>query len=110
MQKVPGVTSVKVSLNEGLTVLDFAPKNTVTLAQLRQIIRNNGFTTRDAKISAAGSLSLSNNVTTFEVSGSGERLPVAGSVHRTGNVVVTGNVDTRDPKQFKITVTEVTGQ
>ena len=55
MQKIAGVQSVKVSLNDGLTILDLKPDNTVTLAKLRQVIKDNGFVPKEAQIVARGS-------------------------------------------------------
>ena len=73
MQKVPGVVSVRVSLNEGLTVLDLKPGNDVTLTNLRQVIRNNGFVTKEAQVVAVGAVSTAGGAVVFEVSGSRER-------------------------------------
>jgi copper chaperone CopZ len=74
MQRVDGVQSVKVSLKEGVTALDLAADNKVTLAQLRTVIKNNGFVSRDAEIIARGIVSGDN----FEVSGTREQLRMAG--------------------------------
>ena len=82
MKKVRGVANVRVSLNDGLTVLDLAPQNNVTLAELRRIIRNNGFVSKDAGIVARGSLG---DPGTFTVSGTNERLTVSGPPRRTGD-------------------------
>jgi hypothetical protein len=71
MQKVDGVQSVRVSLNEGLTTLDLKPGNAVTLARIRQVIKNNGFVSTEANIVARGS---ANNPQTFMVSGTNEEL------------------------------------
>ena len=79
MQKVPGVNAVRVSLNEGLTVLDFKEENSVTLAQLRQVIRNNGFVTKEAQIVARGLVTASGEQMSFEVTRSGERITLAPS-------------------------------
>ena len=65
MQKVPGVSAVRVSLNEGLTVIDLKPDNTVTLSGLRQVIRNKGFVTRSAEITARGVVTAMANRLTF---------------------------------------------
>lgn len=73
MQKVEGVQNVRVGLKDGLTVLDLRPDNKVTLAQLRTVIKNNGFVSKEAQVTARGSVSGD----TFEVSGTGERLPFA---------------------------------
>ena len=74
MKKVDGVQSVRVSLKEGLTVLELRPDNKVTLAQLRTVIKNNGFVSKDAQVSARGAVSGDS----FVVAGTGERLSFAG--------------------------------
>ena len=70
MQKVDGVQSVQVSLKEGLTTLELRPENKVTLAQLRTVIKNNGFVSKDAQVVARGSVRSDG----FDVAGSAERL------------------------------------
>ena len=70
MRKVEGVQDARVSLKDGLTVLDLRPENKVTLAQLRAVIENNGFVSKDAQVTARGSVSGDS----FEVNGTGERL------------------------------------
>jgi copper chaperone CopZ len=84
MQKVDGVREVKVSLKEGLTVLDLKPANRVTLAKLREVIKNNGFVSKEAVIVASGNVTTNQGVAVFEVSGTGERLPFTGSVAPSG--------------------------
>lgn len=108
MQKVPGITSVKVSLNDGLTVLDFAPDNNVTLGQLRQLIRNNGFVTNESRIVARGSIARLSGAVTFEVRGSKERFAVPDAVitDRT-DAVVTGTANTKDPAKMTLTAIKV---
>jgi copper chaperone CopZ len=54
MQKVDGVTSVTVSLNEGTLTLTLAPTNRVTVARIREAIRANGFTPKDAEVRVVG--------------------------------------------------------
>ena len=73
MKKVEGVQSVQVSLKDGLTVLELRPGNKVTLATLRTVIKTNGFVSKDAQVTARGSI----DSTVFVVTGSGERLPFA---------------------------------
>jgi hypothetical protein len=77
MQKVAGVATVKVSLNDGLTILDLKPQNTVTLANLRQVIRNNGFVTKDVEITARGSFQTVSGQLPFVVAGTNERLALS---------------------------------
>ena len=85
MQKVDGVQRVTVSLNEGLTILDLKPGNTVMLSQLRQIIKNNGFVSKEARVSARGTPSLADGRPIFDVSGTGERLPLSGTPQSSGD-------------------------
>jgi copper chaperone CopZ len=85
MQKVDGVQSVKVSLKDGLTILDLKPDNTVTLAKLRQVIKNNGFVPKEAQIVARGSATMADGHPVFDVSGSRERLVLAAPGRQTGD-------------------------
>jgi len=73
MKKVEGVQSVQVSLKDGLTILELRPGNKVTLAQLRTVIKDNGFVSKDAQIIARGTPVAG----TFEVSGTAEKLSVS---------------------------------
>ena len=75
MQKIEGVTSVAVSLKQGVTFLELRAGNTVTLAQLRMVIKHNGFVSKDATVTARGAVAGA----TFEVRGTGERLPLTKS-------------------------------
>ncbi len=86
MQKVDGVQTVKVSLNDGLTILDLKPDNTVTLARLRQVIKNNGFVSKEAQIVARGTITDGTGATVFEVSGTRERLVPIGQAQQTRDV------------------------
>jgi len=72
MKKVPAVSQVRVTLKDGLTILDLNVDNTVTLAQLRQIIKNNGFVSKDVSVVARGTPAADNK--TFVVSGTKEQL------------------------------------
>jgi hypothetical protein len=86
MQKVPGVAKVEVSLNRGLTILDLQPGNTVTLAALRQVIRNNGFTTPEASVIALGTVTAIDGRLALEIPESKERFPLAASPSRPGSL------------------------
>jgi len=83
MKKLPAVADVRVSLNDGLTVLDLKPGNTVTLAELRQIIKNNGFVSKEAAVLAAGTPS--SDQQTFQVAGTNEQLAIDGPVKQKGD-------------------------
>ena len=82
MQKVDGVQSVRVSLNDGLTILDLNPGNAVTLARLRQIIKNNGFVSKDASLLARGT---AKGERVFVISGTNEEVVASGTPQRAGD-------------------------
>jgi copper chaperone CopZ len=54
LRKLDGVTSVRVSLNEGKALVTLAPESRTTLAQIREVIRHNGFTPKDARATLVG--------------------------------------------------------
>lgn len=82
MKKVPSVTDVRVSLNDGLTILDLKPGNTTTLAELRQIIKNNGFVSKEATAVARGRPTTDQTV--FAVEGTNEQLQLSSPPQRNG--------------------------
>jgi hypothetical protein len=81
MQKVDGITNVRVSLNEGLTILDPKPGNTVTLAKMRQIIKSNGFVSKEANVLARGS---ANGQRAFVVGGTNEQVSLSTAARQVG--------------------------
>lgn len=56
LKKLEGVKKVKVSLNKGDAVIQFAPDNHVTLAEIQQRVRDSGFTAKDATVKVSGTL------------------------------------------------------
>ncbi len=54
VEKLPGVDAVRVSLNEGYADITFAESNAVTVTQVRDAIRRNGFTPREARVRIRG--------------------------------------------------------
>lgn len=56
LSKLHGVTSVRVSLNDGRAVIALVSDSRTTLAQIREVIRHNGFTPRDARATLVGLL------------------------------------------------------
>ena len=74
MQKMDGIQSVRVSLNDGLTILDLKPGNTVTLAKIRQIIKSNGFVSKEASVLARGS---ANGQRSFVIGGTNEQVSLS---------------------------------
>jgi len=82
MKRVPAVSQVRVSLKDGLTVLDLKPGNTVTLSELRQIIKNNGFVSKETTAVARGRVA---DQRTFVVSGTDERLSLSSPAEPSGD-------------------------
>lgn len=76
MQKVEGVRSVAVGPKGDVIVLELREGNSVRLAELRTVIKDNGLVSSDASVVARGSLV--GNL--FEVRFSGERLHVKGQL------------------------------
>ena len=85
MRKVDGVQDVTASLKEGMTFLDLKSGNTVTLTKLREIIKNNGFVSKEATIVAAGQVLGDASPSVFAVGGTGERLPLVGQAAGAGH-------------------------
>ena len=71
MQKLDGVESVDVSLNEGRVRVQFAPETSVTIAQLRRTIRNQGFTPREATLTVSAQIEMRGGAPVAVVPGSG---------------------------------------
>ena len=76
MKKIAGVQQVTVSLTAGLTILDLRPDNAVTMSRLRQVIKDNGFVSKEAQITARGHVVDGSPGQVFEVRGTRERLPI----------------------------------
>src|SRR5262245_30937843 len=70
MRKLDGVESVDVSLERASVTLGLRPGNKITLPQLRQIIKNNGFTAKEATVTAVGSLTERGGKPALSVTGS----------------------------------------
>ncbi|HYM22335.1 MAG TPA: hypothetical protein VEU08_03980 [Vicinamibacterales bacterium] len=85
MKKVNGIDTVRVSLKDGLTILDLKPGNAVTLAQLRAIIKNNGFVPKEASIVARGHITTVNGRQSVAVDGTRETLTPDGEVRDTSD-------------------------
>ncbi len=56
LKKVDGVESVDVSLEKASADIRLKPGNTITLAELRRIVRQSGYPTKDARIDARGAV------------------------------------------------------
>jgi copper chaperone CopZ len=73
VQRLSGVTSVHVSLKTGVLEIVLSPGNHFRMIDLRRVIRENGFRSLEATITAVGAFNASSK---FEVAGSGETYDV----------------------------------
>lgn len=67
LQKIPGVESVDVSLNQGRASIVLRPGNSVTLEQVTQVVKDKGFTPREAGVVARGELEETNGKLHFKL-------------------------------------------
>ena len=74
LMSVNGVQSVDVSLEKGLATVKLKPGNSVTLKQLQNAIMKNGFTMKQSRLTAAGTLIQASGTAEFQISGSNEVL------------------------------------
>jgi hypothetical protein len=81
MEKLPGVESVKVSLNEGRAVIQLRPGNTITIAQVRQGVTRNGFTPQQAVISAEADVVAKGDKLQLRISGTDDVYELASLAH-----------------------------
>lgn len=70
LQKIDGVESVEVSLNEGMATIQFKPGNEVTVDEVRQVAIDSGFTPKHATVRIAGT-AIHRELPALEVTGSG---------------------------------------
>ena len=79
VKKLEGVESVEVSLTRAVADIRLREGNRVSIAQLRQLVKNNGFTARESTVTAVGTATGPNGARAFEVSGVNEILVIASS-------------------------------
>ena len=54
IQRIEGVESVNVSLNQGMVHIRLKPGNTVRIEQVLRAVTNNGFTPKEIEVEAIG--------------------------------------------------------
>jgi len=89
IKKLDGVESVDVSLEKATADVRLGPGNTITLPQLRRIIRQSGYPTKDAHVEARGTLVERNGKPTLDLQ-NGSFLELAARPPADGVVDVTG--------------------
>ena len=115
LQKIEGVENVDVSLNEGSATIKLKSHNKVTVEQVREVIRKNGFTPKDTRVRVAGKLIERNGKPALEVSGldqvlllSGPREKFVGLDQRTGQAaILVGTIHEAINEPLMLTVEEV---
>ena len=116
VKKIPGVESVKVSLNEGRAVIVLKPGNSVRLEQIRTVINEQGFTPKDAKIKVIGDLTEADGHLRLKVSGNNDVFLVLETPHvgwrkQIGNNLLVSGIVATPPSAKEpgtIQITEVT--
>ena len=79
VQKLEGVRSVTVSLNDGYADVVLVTQNTVTVERIREAIRRNGFTPREARVRVSGFVLRQGDQLALQVPGSEVAFLLAGS-------------------------------
>ena len=73
MKGIQGVNTVDVDLNTGLVTIKLAPGNSAAMRQFNQAVEKNGFTHKDAIVTARGKLTGTATAPFFEVAGTQDR-------------------------------------
>jgi len=114
VEKIDGVQAVEVRLNDGVAAIRLAPENRVSLAEIRRVIRDKGFTPKDAEVRVTGRVEARGDRLVLVVPGSTTswtlQADVAGRARlaeRSGQMIeVTGRVP-EDDERGDATVLEV---
>ncbi len=119
LKKINGIESAKASLNQGLVTIELRPGNSVSLEQIRKAITNQGFTPRDAKVTAIGELVPENGKLELKVIGISDVYQVMPMTHsalkgppRARPVTVEGMVpaEVKGPASIQILSLKETGE
>lgn len=81
MERLPGVESAKVSLNEGRATIQLNPGNAISMTQIRQSVERNGFTPQQAVISAQADVVATDNRLQLKISGTNDTYDIAATAH-----------------------------
>lgn len=79
MKGIQGVNKVDVDLNTGLVAIQLTPGNVAGMQQFNQAVEKNGFTHKDAKIVARGTVTGTASAPVLEVSGTSDKFALAGT-------------------------------
>jgi copper chaperone CopZ len=107
IKKLDGVESVDVSLEKATADIRLKPGNVVTLPQLRRVIRQSGYPTKDAKVDARGTFVERNGKPMLDLqNGSFLELAANPSVSPSGVIDVTGVSRVADNDREVLTLAE----
>lgn len=81
LEKLPGVESAVVRLNDGRATIQLKPGNTLTMATIRQSVERNGFTPREAIVQALVDIATKGNTLEVRVSRTNDTYAVAAASH-----------------------------
>ena len=84
MEKLPGVESANVSLNEGRAMIQLKPGNAVTMAQIRQSVERNGFTPQQVAVSGEAEVLGRGDKLQLRISGPNDTYELASTPHADG--------------------------
>jgi copper chaperone CopZ len=108
LEKVDGVQSVSVTLKRGVAHLVLKKANTVRLTDLRRIVKEAGYTSREATVTVVGTVRTVGAQLTLAVEGTTELLELGVDAGRSladvergvdHLVEVTGSIRTPDPQK-----------
>jgi copper chaperone CopZ len=107
IRKLDGVESVDVSLEKSAADIRLKPGNAITLPQLRRVIRQSGYPTRDAQIDARGAIVERNGKPALDLQ-NGSFLELASKPQSadTGVVDVSGVSRVADKEREVLTITD----
>ncbi len=77
IKKIQGIESVNVSLNNAMVTIALKPGNDVSLDQIRQAILDDGFTPKEAAVSAVGQLVSAGGKLKLKLTGTNETFDIA---------------------------------
>ena len=107
IKKLDGVESVEVSLEKATADIRLKPGNAITLPQLRRIIRQSGYPTKDAQVNARGTFVDRNGKPALDLqNGSFLELAAAPSGHSSGVVDVIGVSRAVDKEREVLTISD----
>ena len=107
IRKLDGIESADVSLEKATADIRLKPGNAITLPQLRRIIRQAGYPTRDARVDARGTLTERGGKPALDLqNGSFLELAARPSASGAGVVDVTGVSRVVDKEREVLTIAD----